>query len=74
MPMDCYHIFLDRPWQYDRYPIHNRRLNQYTLCVNGKKKMLLPLVESPDEVNCTTVKICIRRAGYKVVFAKAKAS
>ena len=40
--------------QYDRYIVHDERLNQYTLCVNGRKQILLPLIESRDEVNCTT--------------------
>ena len=57
MPMDYCHILLGRPWQYDRYVIHDGRLNQYTLWVNGKRKILLPLIESSDEVNCTIVKI-----------------
>ena len=57
MPMDCCHILLGRHWQYDRHDVHDGRLNQYTLWVNGKKQTLLPLIEVPDEVNCTTVKI-----------------
>ena len=48
-----------RPWKYDRYFVHGARLNQYTLWVNGKKQTLLPLIESPDEVNCTTIIICM---------------
>ena len=59
MPMDCCHILLGRPWQYDRYVVHDGRLNQYTLWVNGKKQTLLPLIESPDEVSCIAVKICM---------------
>ena len=59
MPMDYCHIILGKPWQYDRYAIHDGRLNQYTLCVNGKKKIFPPLIESLDEVNCTTMKICM---------------
>ena len=59
MPMDCCHILLGRPWQYDRYAIHDGRLNQYTLWVNGKKQILLGLIESPDEFNCIAVKICM---------------
>ena len=27
--------------------------------MNGKKQILLPLIESPDEVNGTAIKICI---------------
>ena len=59
MPMDCCHIFLGRPWQYDRHDVHDGRLNQYTLWVNGKKQILLPLIESLDEVNYTTIKVCM---------------
>ena len=59
MPMDCCHIFLGRPWQYDRYVVHYGRLNQYTLWVNGKKKILFPLIEIPNEVNYTTARICM---------------
>ena len=47
------HMLLGGPWQYDWYVVHNARLNQYTLWVNGKKQILLPLIESPDEVSCT---------------------
>ena len=57
MPMDCCHILLGRPWQYDRYAMHDRRLNQYTLWVNWKKQMFLSLIKSPDEVSCTTIKV-----------------
>ena len=59
MPMDCYHIFLGRPWQYDIYVTHDGRLNQYTLWVNGKKQILLTLIERLDEVSCTTIKVCM---------------
>ena len=59
MPLDCCHIFLGRPWKYDIYVVHDGRLNQYTLWVNGRKKILFPLIESLDVVNCTTTKICM---------------
>ena len=59
MPMGFCHILLGRPWKYDRYVIHDGRLNQYTLWVNEKKQILLPLIESLDEVNCTTIKVCM---------------
>ena len=59
IPMDCCHILLGRPWQYDRYVVHDGRLNRYALWVNGKKQTLLPLIESLDEANCTTIKICM---------------
>ena len=27
--------------------------------MNGKKKILLPLIESLDEVSCTAIKVCM---------------
>ena len=59
MPMDCCHILFGRPYKYDRYVLHDERLNQYTVCVNGRKQILLPLIESLDEVNCTAIKVCM---------------
>ena len=59
MPMDYCHIFLGRPWQYDKYVVHDGRLNQYTLWVNRKKQILLSLIESLDEFSCTTIKVCM---------------
>ena len=55
--LDCCHILLGKPWEYDRYAIHDGRLNQYNLWVNGKKQTLLPLTESLDEVICTKIKV-----------------
>ena len=57
MPMDCCHILLGRPWQYDRHVVHDEILNQYTLWINGNKKISLPLIESPNEISCTTIKV-----------------
>ena len=57
IPIDCYHILLGRPWQYDRNIVYNARLNQYTIWTNGVKDTLMPLIESLDEMNCTTVKL-----------------
>ena len=59
MPMYFCHILLGRPWKYDRYYVHDGILNQYTLWVNGKKKILLSLIEIVDEVKCTNVRICM---------------
>ena len=57
MSMDCCHILLGRLWQYDSHVVHDGRLNQYTLWVNGKKQILFPSIESLDEVSCTTIKV-----------------
>jgi hypothetical protein len=43
IPMDVCHLFLGRPWQYDRNVIHDGRKNTYTLDKNGRMHMLLPI-------------------------------
>jgi hypothetical protein len=45
IPMDVCHIFLGRPWQFDRNAIHYGRKNTYTLEKNGRTHMLLPIEE-----------------------------
>ena len=59
MPMDCCHILLGRPWQYDRQALHDGRLNQCTIWVKRMKQILLPLVETLSENNCTMGRICL---------------
>ena len=59
MLMDCCHILLGRPWHYARHVVHDGRLNQYMLWVNGKKQILFPLIEILDEVSYTTIKVCM---------------
>jgi hypothetical protein len=53
IPMDVCHIFLGRPWQFDKNVIHDGRKNAYTLENNGRTHMLLPIEESKvkEEVN-----------------------
>jgi hypothetical protein len=43
IPMDVCHIFLGRPWKYDKNVIHDGRNNTYTLEKNGWTHMLLPI-------------------------------
>jgi hypothetical protein len=45
IPMDVCHIFLERPWQFDKNVIHDGRKNTYTLENNGRTHMLLPIEE-----------------------------
>ena len=40
MPMYCCQILLGRPWKYDRYAIHDGRLNEYTLWVNERENIV----------------------------------
>jgi hypothetical protein len=46
IPMDVCHIFLGRPWNFDRNVIHDGRNNTYTLDNNGRTHMLLPTEEN----------------------------
>jgi hypothetical protein len=45
IPMDVCHVFLGRPWQFDRNVIHDGRKNTYTLEKNGRTHMLFPIEE-----------------------------
>jgi len=49
IPMDAYHIFLGRPWLYDRKLMHDGCLNTYTFSKDGKKVTLAPL--SPSQLH-----------------------
>jgi hypothetical protein len=46
IPMVVCHIFLGRPWKYDRNVIHDGRKNTYTLENNGRTHMLLPIEDN----------------------------
>jgi hypothetical protein len=43
--MDVCHVFLGRPFQYDKNVIHYGRRNTYTLENNGRTHMLIPIKE-----------------------------
>ena len=45
IPMDVFHVLLERPWQYERNVIHYGRKNTYALEKNGRTHMLLPIKE-----------------------------
>ena len=45
MPMDVCHIFLGRPWQYDRGAIHDGKRNTYKFGKDDVNHTLLPLQE-----------------------------
>ncbi|GLJ33708.1 hypothetical protein SUGI_0677630 [Cryptomeria japonica] len=57
MPMDIYHFFLGRPWQFDRQTIHDGRKNTYTIVANGMKKTFLPLEEPLKNEVCKNTRI-----------------
>ena len=66
MPMDCCHILLGRPWQYDRHAIHDGRMDKYTIWVDGKKQILLPLVEEYIGEIYTSAKLCLMECRHFV--------
>ena len=47
--MDACHVFLGRPWLFDRSVIHNGRMNTYTFTKDHKKITLTPLKVSSKE-------------------------
>ena len=49
MPMDMCHVFLGRPWKFDRKAIHDGKRNTYTIEKDGKKHTLLPLKDEVDK-------------------------
>jgi hypothetical protein len=55
--MDVCHLFLGRPWQYDRNVVHDGRKNTYTLEKNGRTHMLLSIKnqEVKTEMNNTVL-------------------
>ena len=56
IPMDVCHIFLERPWKFDKNIIHDGRKNTYTLENNGRTHMLLPIeVKKVKEESSTSI-------------------
>jgi hypothetical protein len=49
IPMDVCHLFLGRPWKYDRNVFHDGRMNTYTLEKDGRTHRLLLIKDK--EVN-----------------------
>lgn len=45
MPMDVCHIFLGRPWKYDRGAMHDGKINTYKFVKDGINHTLLPMGE-----------------------------
>lgn len=55
--MDSCHIFLGRPWQYDRKAIHDGCANTYTVFKGGVNHKLKPLKE--ENVHCGNSRVCL---------------
>jgi hypothetical protein len=50
IPMDVCHLFLGKPWQYDRNVVHDGRKKKYTLEKNGRTHMLLPIKDKEVKI------------------------
>ncbi|XP_010244505.1 PREDICTED: uncharacterized protein LOC104588324 [Nelumbo nucifera] len=48
--MDAYHLLLGRPWQFDRYIVHDGRKNIYSLQFKGKRLTLCPSQETKPKL------------------------
>ena len=55
VPMEATHIFLGRPWQFDRKVFYYGHANIYAFSFQGKKFTLLPL--SPNQANADQNKV-----------------
>ena len=56
--MDICHMFLVRPWQFDKHAIHDGCKNTYTLTKNGVKHELKPLKEIDEKV-CSAARVLL---------------
>nr|GEV77182.1 hypothetical protein [Tanacetum cinerariifolium] len=66
VPIDACHLFLDRPWLFNKHVYHNGHLNTYSLFINGKKITLTLL--KPNEIS----KVKMNTKSDKVLFMSQK--
>ncbi|XP_019056473.1 PREDICTED: uncharacterized protein LOC109115993 [Tarenaya hassleriana] len=66
VPMQAGHIFLGRPWQFDREVIHDGQVNQYSFVHNKRKVVLAPL--SPSQVHEIQLKLAKESESKKANF------
>jgi hypothetical protein len=59
--MDVCHIFLGRPWKFEKNVIHDGRKNTYTLEKSGRTHMLLPIEEKKVKEEADTSIILMSR-------------
>ena len=53
MPMDCCHVLLGRPLQFDKDVVYDGRMYKYSSWKDCVTLTLLPLIETPNELSCT---------------------
>jgi hypothetical protein len=50
IPMDFCHLFLGRPWKYEKNVVHDGRKNTYTLEENGRSHMFLSIKDKEVKI------------------------
>ena len=58
IPIEIFHMFLGRPWQFDRHVVHDGHVNTYTLTKDEVKHKLKPLNEIDEKV-CSVARVCV---------------
>ena len=58
IPMDVFHLFLGRLWQFDRHDVHDSHANTYSLKKDRVFYKLKPLIKEGEKV-CSSARICI---------------
>jgi hypothetical protein len=48
--MHVFHLFIGRPWKYDKNVVHYGRKNTYTLDKNGRTHMLLSIKDKEVKI------------------------
>lgn len=56
IPMDGCHLFLERPWMYDRHAIFDGHANIYSLMKTIVHHKLKPLVKEDEKV-CSSARV-----------------
>ena len=54
--MDVYHLFLVRPWQFERHVVHDGHANTCSLTKDGVHHKLNPMIKEGEKV-CTSARI-----------------
>lgn len=65
MPMDVCHVWLGKPWQFDRKAMHDGKDNTYTFVKDGIKHTLVPMQEQRGNNNISASSNKIRLVSGK---------
>lgn len=63
-PMQCCHLLLGRPWQFDKHVVYDGRANTYQIEHNGNSFTLIPFQEEVKEQTKATKVIMMGKKEY----------